>query len=337
MKSRTKTNLANAQIVRLVKEHFGDQKEVGEIKELKGGMFNSAYCIQSKSEGDNIILKVSVHPDTYTLSYEKDIMATEVAVYELVSKNTSIPVPRILGHNFSKRLIPSDYFFMTELKGVPMSDVIRKIRPENLNDIKRELGGYFAQMHKISGPYFGYRTEDPSRQYSTWREAFLGMFRMILADGEFLKVRLPYKRIEKALKANAGLLEVIQEPILVNYDLWPGNIFVKQDGNGYQIEGIVDFERAFWGDPFADFPPAFMLGEDLWKDSAFWDGYTAIAGIDRVVTEDDQVRMTMYKLYIWIIMAVEVYRYGFFMGKLQQKYATSRAMGYLKALETARG
>ncbi len=30
-------------------------------------------------------------------------------------------------------------------------------------------------------------------------------------------------------------------PSLVDYDLWPGNIFVKKAGEEYVIEGILDF------------------------------------------------------------------------------------------------
>ena len=334
MRSVTKNRLTDEQILTLVKANFGEDSPIGQVEELKGGMFNAAYRIVRADGGDDLILKVSVKPGTPVLSYEKDIMATEVAVYELINDHTTIPAPKMLCHDFSRRLIDGDYFFMTALYGEPMDKVKRKISSANLDAIKRELGGYFAQVHTVKGTYYGYFTQDESRRYATWKEAFLGMVGMILDDGRRMGVRLPYDRIEKALGEKAGLLEDIHEPVLVDYDLWSGNIFLVSDGKDYSIEGMVDFERAFWGDPYADFAAAFFIDGDLWEDSVFWEGYTEIAGKDKVITEQDRVRLLMYRLYIYLIMAVEVFRYGFFFGKMQQIWARRQALKCLDKLET---
>jgi aminoglycoside phosphotransferase (APT) family kinase protein len=334
MKSKTKNLLSDEQIIHLVKANFGEKTEVGKIEELKGGMFNSAYRIGRTNAGDTIILKVSVRPGTPVLSYEKDLMQTEVEVYRMISEQTSIPVPRILCADFSKQIIASDYFFMTALKGEVMTGIKKKLSKENLNAIKKDLGNYFAQIHRIKGPYFGYFTTEPSRQFSTWKKAFLNMYHDILKDGKVHGVSLPYTRIERVLEKTSGLLDAIREPSLVDYDLWTGNIFLIKNSKGYQIEGVVDFERAFWGDPYADFPPIFMLAEDIWKDPVFWNSYSDASATQKKITGDDQVRITLYKMYIWLIMAVETYRYGFLYGLLQKMYATSVAMKYLKQLES---
>jgi aminoglycoside phosphotransferase (APT) family kinase protein len=333
MKSKTKNLLSDEQITHLVKANFGEKTEVGKIEELKGGMFNSAYRIERITPDDPIILKVSVRPGTPVLSYEKDLMRTEVEVYRMISEQTSIPVPKILCADFSKRIIDSDYFFMTALKGEVMTGIQKKLSKENLSTIKKNLGNYFAQIHRIKGPYFGYFTTDPSRQFASWKEAFLSMNRDILNDGKAHGVSLPYTRIENALEKTSSLLDAIREPTLVDYDLWTGNIFLIKNGDSYQIEGIVDFERAFWGDPYADFPPIFMVSEDIWKDPFFWSSYSDASTTKKEVTGDDQVRITLYKMYIWLIMAVETYRYGFLYGLLQKIYAKRVAMKYLKQLE----
>lgn len=333
MKSKTKNSLSDEKIIHLVKANFGKKTEVGKIEELKGGMFNSAYQIERTNIGDTIILKVSVRPGTPVLSYEKDLMRTEIEVYRMISEQTSVPVPRILCADFSKRHIDSDYFFMTALKGEVMTGLQKKLSKENLNAIKKDLGNYFAQIHRIKGTYFGYFTVEPSRQFASWKEAFVNMYHDILNDGKAHGVSLPYARIERVLEKTSGLLDAIHEPSLVDYDLWTGNIFLIKNGNGYQIEGIVDFERAFWGDPYADFPPIFMLSEDIWKDPVFWNSYSAASATQKEITIDDQVRITLYKMYIWLIMAVETYRYGFLYGLLQKIYAKRVVMKYLKQLE----
>lgn len=320
MKSKTKNRLSENKIKELVRIHFGRECETGEITELTGGMFNAIYRIERKNEKDAVILKVGVIPDTTLLTYERDIMPVEVECYRMIREQTTVPVPEVLAYDFSKRYIESNYFFMTELKGEPFSKVMKKMGQENADRIREELAGYLYQIHGVKGKYFGYFTKDERRQYSTWKEAFFHMFRQILADGREHRVKLPYARIMAALQRYEGCLEDVTEPLLVEYDCHEGNIFVKKTGNSYTIEGILDFERAFWGDPIADFPTAFVFTDDIRKETAFLNAYLRVSGRN-AYTETDAVKYQLYRMYILTIMAAETFRYGFLYGKLQGMWA----------------
>lgn len=320
MKSKTKNRLSEEKIRELVRIHFGRECETGEITELTGGMFNAIYRIERKNEKDAVILKVGVIPDTTLLTYERDIMPVEVECYRMIREQTTVPVPEVLAYDFSKRYIESNYFFMTELKGEPFSKVMKKMGQENADRIREELAGYLYQIHGVKGKYFGYFTKDERRQYSTWKEAFFHMFRQILADGREHRVKLPYARIMAALQRHDGSLEDVTEPVLVEYDCHEGNIFVKKTGNSYTIEGILDFERAFWGDPIADFPTAFVFTDDIRKETAFLNAYLRVSGRN-AYTETDAVKYQLYRMYILTIMAAETFRYGFLYGKLQGMWA----------------
>jgi Fructosamine-3-kinase len=333
MKSRTKNLLSKEQIINLVKVNFGDTCEVGSITELKGGMFNSAYLVERLEEKDKIVLKVSIAPGTKTLTYEKDPMPTEVEVYQKVTEYTQIPAPKVLCYDFSKKVIPCNYFFMTALKGVAMSKVMKKISKENLESIKIEVAACFAQLHRIKGEYFGYFTNDPKYQYRTWKEAFLHMMEMLIADGISHQVKIPYDRIGNILEQKSVYLDEVKEPSLIDYDLWTGNIFLIKQEDQYVIEGIIDFERAFWGDPLADFPPAFMLIKSIKEEKSFWKAYTEAAGIKSDITTEDEIRLDLYSMYILMIMAAETFRYGFFYAFLQGTFAKSRILKLLKKLE----
>lgn len=335
MKSRTKNLLTEQQITRLVKANFGQEIEIGRIDELKGGMFNSAYWIDLPELQNAIVLKVSLTPDTPVLTYEKDLMPTEVEVMQLITDKTTIPIPKVLGFDFSNQLINSNYFFMTAMHGQVMTSLVRRMGKENNQRVKMTLGGYFAQIHGIKGKYFGYFSKLPKRQFQTWREAFLDMNATILRDAQQHHVDLPYARIESVLAKHAHLLDEVSVPSLVHYDIWPGNIFMIKNGDEYQIEGIVDFERAFWGDPYADFVSMSMLQKEIWKDSHFWQGYCATLGTQKVITAEDEIRITMYHLYIWIIMVTEVFRYGFLYGTLQRTFSKRLMLKSLVELEAA--
>ncbi len=333
MKSITKNLLSGDKIRELAKINFGYSCEVKNITELKGGMFNAIYIMERANEKDYIVLKIGVTPETPLLTYERNIMQTEVECLRLVSEQTVVPVPKVLAYDFSKKHIPSDYFFMSALEGVPLSSVSKKMPPENLNKIKSKLADYLAQIHMIKGTYYGYFTADPNKQYGSWKEAFAKMFEQILSDSRARHTRLPYERIERALKENSVYLENTKAPSLVNFDCHEGNIFVKKTDGEYRIEGIIDLERSFWGDPIADFPTAFIFTDDIRKEKSFLDEYLNVSSKKSVYTEADAKLYQLYRMYILVIMAAEIFRYGFLYGQMQSLWAKFGIMKCLKELE----
>ncbi len=162
--------------------------------------------------------------------------------------------------------------------------------------------------------------------------AFFRMFSQILKDSRAHGVKLPYREIQDTLKRHSRLLEDVGTPSLVEYDCHEGNIFVKNAGSGYHIEGILDFERAFWGDPAADFPAAFIFKDDLRKEKAFLAAYMEATG-KTAYTKADENKYQLYRLYILTIMAAETFRYGFLYGRLQGMWAKSQIKKCLKYLE----
>src|SRR5689334_13865335 len=97
MESKTKNTKTRAQIATMVAAAFGGPALAnGEdaVRELKEGWFNAAYNIQL-ADGREVILKIAPPKHAEVLSYEKNIMATEVAAMRLVRQNPAIPVPEI--------------------------------------------------------------------------------------------------------------------------------------------------------------------------------------------------------------------------------------------------
>ena len=332
MKSRTKNLLSNEKIRELVMIHFGKGCEISEIEELKGGMFNAIYKMKRVKEQDEIVLKVGVVPGTPLLTYEQDVMPTEVACFQMVEAQTNVPVPKILAYDFSKKHLAGNYYFMTAMKGVTLLSVMKKIDKGNLERIREEMADYLWQMHQIKGPYFGYFTEDKTKQYDTWEKAFFAMFEQLFEDGKTHGTKLPYQRIRKALEKNAVYLREVKKPALVEYDCHEGNIFVKEINGEYRIEGILDLERAFWGDPAADFPAAFIFTDDIRKEKAFLNAYMKKAGMTCFGPADVK-RDQLYRMYILSVMTAEVFRYDYLYGKLQSLWARHGIKKCLKELE----
>jgi fructosamine-3-kinase len=225
-------------------------------------------------------------------------MRAEIEVYEIIQQ-LDVPTPQLYGYNLEREVINRDYMFLARLAGQPLHDVSSSLDQENNDALQRELGVYTARMHALHGPCFGYIGGQPE-QAPGWRQAFLNMIFALLDDGVELEAQLPlpYQEVRTMFTDLAYVLDEIQQPSLVHWDLWPVNVFVVPGDDGrYSIEGIIDWERAFWGDPEAEAPLVTML---TFKPS-FFKGY----GRELTAGRSARIRQCMYRLYLWLIMVIE--------------------------------
>ena len=82
----------------------------------------------------------------------------------------------------------------------------------------------------------------------------------------------------------------------MHWDLWPGNVFVVERDGRYMIEGITDWERAYWGDPESELPMVLRP-----RGAPWFEGY----GKEMAEGKDADVRHCMYRLYLWLVMVIE--------------------------------
>lgn len=227
-------------------------------------------------------------------------MRTEVAVYDLLRQRTTIPLPEIYGYDFRRDVMPSDYMFIGKMHGVPLRSVIDALPADEAQPVLYDLGQCMAQIHAITGDdAFGYFGRQPSPVRQTWRTAFLGMVAAILADASACGIALarPYDEIFARFEAVAAALDEIREPHLVHGDLWDANVFVIRRDGRWQIEGIIDCDRALWGDPDMEYSLSFRDGQDSF-----------FAGYGRTLSEapSARCRRQMYLAYLFLIVSVEV-------------------------------
>ncbi|MFI5591869.1 phosphotransferase family protein [Amycolatopsis sp. NPDC051758] len=266
---RTETALAAAGI---------NPASVVSAEEIGGGTYNTAVRLEL-ADGRRLVLKIA--PDAPGLSYEHDLLATEAEYYRRVSG----PLPSVVGAG-------PGFLLMTELPGVPWSQV-----PGTGPRLRTELGGIVAGLHGVTGDGFGYPQDPP---HPTWPAAFTAMADAVLADAVAHGVQLPRPAAEIAqlVRRHEPLLESVTTPVLVHFDLWDGNILL----DGTAVSGIIDAERAFWGDPVAEFV-SLTLFRDL--DPALVEGYRA-AGGPASFNLPARRRLALYRVYLDLIMLVEM-------------------------------
>jgi aminoglycoside phosphotransferase (APT) family kinase protein len=303
MYSLTKTPIDTDTIFLLTKDAFGKNTKIGEITELTDGWFCSAFSVQLLEKDFDVVLKVAPPPDVPTLTYERGITLVDVEANLLVSKNTSVPVPKIMYYNFDRDLINRDYFFMEKFTGPPLNKA-KAMTQADKDMVMRECGTFTAQINSIKGSRFGYYAENEEIDSPSWRDSFLNMIRLMLDDGKSLGADyfMEPEKIMQIMENKASALEEIAEPRLVHWDIWDANIFVKKIGGSYSIEGITDFERALWGDPLME--ATFM---NIKTELAFIDGYEQESGVPFDYTNEKKCRRIMYNIYLFLHMVTENY------------------------------
>lgn len=296
--SKTKPVLSRNVIERLVIKAFGRKTKIDGVQPLSGGYFNAAYVLGLNSGKIKTVLKVSPQNDIPRLSYELGLMRTEVEVLHMLAKVDGVPVPEVLYADFTHQLTPNDYFFARWLPGAPWISIKSQLDSVQTGIIMEQFGRIQDQINSIRGGSFGYFAHAGQPRFNNWREAFLDMFDLLLADAQRYQAQLPLaaERIRDLVRSNAACLDEVTEPRLVYWDLWEGNVFLAKVKNDWSITGVIDSERAMWGDPLAE---NIFSREQIGPD--FYRGY----GRQISWSKTEKLRRTLYDIYLFTIMVVE--------------------------------
>lgn len=244
----TNKNVQSERTLRnMIADAFPD-KSVSGIKELTEGLCNAAYLI-SFATGETAVLKVAPADSKGLLLNEEYMMETEVMAMKLVEKDGLVSVPKIYHADFSKRLCNGNYFFMETLEGNSYWSVKNQLSEEENRRLSFELGKIEKNIAHIKGENFGFLA-NKEKQYKHLYEFVKLLISNVLTDAENKSVVIGVDKndILSLLEKDKKIFDAVIQPVLVHWDMWEGNIFIK-DGC---IIGIIDWERALWGEPLMD-------------------------------------------------------------------------------------
>jgi aminoglycoside phosphotransferase (APT) family kinase protein len=268
------------------------------VSELDHGWFNVVYRMWL-SNGRAVVLKIAPPPGVEVMTYERGAMATELAALGLITEHTSVPVPAVEYADHSHELCDADYFFMPYIDADNLGIVRAELARSDLDAYHQALGSANRELNSIRGPRFGPLAGPGGGR---WRAVFTGLLENVLQDGERRQVDLgwDYDVIREVIAGHDASLDEVIEPAYVEWDLWDGNVMIR-DG---VIVSIIDHERAFYGDPLLE---AGFVGTQL---PAFGDSAAFMRGYGRgQLTESEHVRRRLYSLHLTLIMVIEtVYR-----------------------------
>ncbi|MBN1978495.1 MAG: aminoglycoside phosphotransferase family protein [Anaerolineae bacterium] len=292
-------------LTELVLAHLDADPRSLRFAPVSTGKHNTSFWVDS--DRGRFVLRIAPPDDAGFLFYERLMMHQEPDLHALIRARTRIPVAEVVGYDFGRTRIERDYLLMSALPGTPLSDVPGLTRAQ-FDRALEQVGQYLRQLHALTaGEHlesqgYGYLgAHRPMEPQPTWAAAFRVMWDKLLDD----VVACGSYTTEEA-RVLRDLLELhiahFERPVgarLLHMDVWSQNILVDGAGN---VSGLVDFDRALWGDVEIEFAVLDYCGI---SEPPFWEGY----GAERDTSPSAMIRRQFYLLYeVQKYMPIRVWR-----------------------------
>jgi aminoglycoside phosphotransferase (APT) family kinase protein len=269
---------------KVIQQHFPAANGRLRLSPIATGKFNSSYWVQAGDE--ELVLRIAPPDDAVFVFYERKMMRQEPELHALLLEKTDVPVAEIVVFDDSRMLLDRDYMLMRRLAGRPLTEAAQV----NHNHVLQQVGYYLAQVHTLTAGQYGYLgAHRPMEAQSNWRDAFVIMWHKLIEDivgvGHYNSEESSHLR--RLLDKYLSLFDRPVTSHLLHMDIWQQNILVDDSG---KVTGIVDWDRALWGDPEIEFAVLDYCGI---AKPAFWEGY----GQPRDWSPEAQVRQAFYLLY----------------------------------------
>ncbi|MCA5891998.1 aminoglycoside phosphotransferase family protein [Isoptericola sp. NEAU-Y5] len=304
----TKTPVSDAQVAAVL-DPLG---AVREVAPLAGGLFASVLRADLV-DGRRVVVKVTGADQARLLRYERGLLGTEVEVNRLAHA-AGLPLPRVLLHDATRRHVAGDAMVTTFLDGDLWSEL--DLDQVGTTRARRSLGAFMARLHSlpVAGRY-GYPAPGSGLARDTWPDAFAAMVAAVLDDAARWAVDLPAARLTAAVAAHRDVLATVTTPRLVHADLWAGNLLL--DPGTQRVTGVLDAERALWGDPLFE-----LVGADQFSTGAvdpdLLAGYREAGretglgdGTPGSGDREAWTRLRLYRAYFACLLVVEVVPRGY--------------------------
>ena len=251
---------------------------------IKTGKFNLSVRLDVGDEA--FVLRIAPPDDAVFVFYERRMIAQEAGLHALLRDQTTVPVPRVVGYDDSRRLIDRDYIILEMLPGRPWSECVGA----HEGRILFQLGQMLAQVHQQKADQYGYLgPHRPLPPAGSWVVAFEQMWQRMIEDvaeagfynaAERDRLRFQFRRYR----------DLFDRPVaahLLHMDVWQQNVLIAGSG---RVTGLLDWDRALWGDPEIEFAVLDYCGLSRRE---FWKGY----GRPREKTKEAEIRRIFYLLY----------------------------------------
>lgn len=265
------TSLSSDLITALCRRGFGSDFQIESLQQLHGGTFNTSYLITS-TDSHRFVLRVAPSETAEPYWEESLLMRREHAMQPYFDPIAAL-MPRTLLVDFSHQLIDRDYMIQSFIEGERWDDVMEDLTAEENNRLWEQFGNILKQIHDVQGESFGLPL--PGLLFPTWSQYVIARLERTLQTASHDKLDMPQlASILEFIRSHPQPLDELQVPRLLHGDLWSFNLLISRRNHEAAIVGVLDADRAWWGDPLADWT-MFILehAEEEEGHDHFWQAY----------------------------------------------------------------
>lgn len=291
----TKNTQSDKKIKELSKIAF-PQKNVINIEELFGGMCNVAYKV-SFNDNTIYILKISASTNEGYMRNEHNLMETEVEAMKIAKYNNIKFLADVVFFDNSYNHCSGKYFFMEFINGKNYYEEKSNLNHKENQIINKEIGLFEKKLSEITNNKFGIIAS--KNEFDNLYDFVYYLFDNLIKDAKDINLDfdINLNQLLKNLGESKSIFDEVKNPSLVHWDMWEGNIFIKNK----HINGVIDWERAMWGDPFMD---------DRFRKHTINQDFLEGFGKPNL-TENELKRIYWYDLFLYLTMSVEFFYRGY--------------------------
>jgi aminoglycoside phosphotransferase (APT) family kinase protein len=277
-------------------DQVASDSTVAAVIKLHGGEIAAVHEI-AFVEPEHRPLVLKVYPDNLHWKMQKEVRVTGI-----IQGRLSVPVPRILFADDSKRLLGLNFILMSKLDGSGLGQLEKTLASQQLGAAYAQIGGLLREFHRIPMEAFGYiGPKGIWTAHSTNHDYLTHQFQRKLKEFSERGGKADFaQRVGGHVSERAQLLQGCSQAVLCHNDLHAGNLLATIGSGGLRLTGVLDFEGALAGDPLMDVAKAlYYLDEE--RKRALLGGYGPLA------RENWSETLDLYHLYfvleLWCWMA----------------------------------
>lgn len=240
---------------------------VATVSNIHGGEIAAVYEIGLVGGHPPIILKI--YPDALHWKMQK-----EVIVAGLVQDRLSVPAPRVLWADNSRKLLDLSFVVMNRVNGASLGSLEKTLPPEQLVSAYVQIGQLLREFHRIPMDAFGYIGPTGILTPHATNHAYLThQFQRKLDEFVTRGGDAPLARkVALYFADRTELLHACTQAVLCHNDLHAGNLLAAVTPAGVQLTGVLDFEGALAGNTLMDVAKALYYLDDRTR-RALLEGY----------------------------------------------------------------
>lgn len=256
------------QVAALARRAFGAGTGVVSAVELGGGLYNTTYRVDL-DDGRRVILRIAPAPDRQC-RIERALMRNEHVSLPFFAPIAAM-MPRTLFADWTHEVVGRDVVWQTMLDGKPGAQWLRSYPRPAWVGFYHQMGTVTASVHAVLGERFG-PVAGPT--FATWSDAVVSALEDTVADLSDAGLDAgDVREVVSHADRHRAVLDEIDRPHLLHGDLWVPNVMLDPEAPEPTVTGVLDHDRASWGDPAADWTIHVVRERPGTDRDTFWDTY----------------------------------------------------------------